>query len=128
MTLLLALGIGVSGGLGAVLRTLVDRAVRRRTPSRPLGIMVVNVSASLFAGFIAGLTAGAVHSTVDEGLVLALLVGFLGGYSTFSTVAVDTVELAREGRTAWVLMNTLGMLALSILATLLGFACSVAFR
>lgn len=121
MTPLLALSIAITGGLGASARYVIDIAVQRRFKrTGPLGILVVNVSASLLAGLAAGFGISAGAEFMDASLRLTLLIGFLGGYSTFSTVAVDTVLLARERRHGWVAMNTLGMLVLSVAAVLLG--------
>lgn len=116
------LALAGAGGAGAVLRYLVDFGIARGVrPTGPLGIALVNISASLLAGLVVGLAAGATAPLIDDSTRFTLITGFLGGYSTLSTVSVDTVQLIRERRIGWALMNTLGMLALSILATLIGF-------
>ncbi|GAA2021167.1 fluoride efflux transporter CrcB [Terrabacter terrae] len=96
MMLLLALG----GGLGAVMRFVVDAAVARRNRFRvPLGTMLVNVTGSLVLGVVTGLlTAGTAEST-DATVRAVLGTGFCGGYTTFSTASVETVRLwLAEGR------------------------------
>lgn len=92
--LLIALG----GGAGAVLRHVVGNVVLRLAgPSFPLSTLVVNVSGCLLFGGLAGMFA-APH-TLREELRGVLLIGLLGGYTTYSTYAWQTVMLAEEG--AW---------------------------
>ena len=85
----------VAGGLGAGLRYLVDRAITARRGSRrfPLGILIVNVIGSFALGVIAGL-----GDLVADPWVAIVGVGLLGGFTTFSTVSVDSARFARAGR------------------------------
>lgn len=125
MTLTLALLIALTGGLGATVRFAVDSAVQRRVNSGgPLGILLVNVSASLLTGFVLGFASDAVVPLLDDSVRFTLMAGFLGGYSTLSTVTVDSVLLVRTGRVGWLLLNTFGMLVLSIIAVVVGLAVS----
>lgn len=98
----------VAGAAGAVCRYLVDAAVSARTAGAyPWGTLVVNLTGSLLLGVVAGLVAG--HGL--PGPVGVVAGGsFCGAYTTFSTLACDSVRLAEEG--AW-------RLALVNLATLL---------
>ncbi|MGO1538668.1 MAG: fluoride efflux transporter FluC [Leucobacter sp.] len=114
--------VAIAGGVGAVCRYGLDEAVQRGKPGGPLGILLVNLLASLAIGLLVGLgLAGAAatgHGTVLLGTVLAG--GLLGGFSTFSTVAVDTARLISTKRWAWTALNTVGMLVLCALACLAG--------
>lgn len=88
-TFLICLG----GGLGAVLRYLVDAALRARLSVWSTG--VINVTGSLVLGVLAGLAAGGGIG----GVALAVLgTGVCGGYTTFSTATVETLGLLRERR------------------------------
>ena len=106
----------LAGGVGAGLRYVVDRLL---TPARgmrfPWGILVVNVSGSFALGVITGLGAA-----IAPELSLVLGLGLLGGYTTFSTVSVETVLLAQRGRRAAATVNLAGTLVLSLLAAALG--------
>lgn len=105
--------IAVAGGFGAVLRYVLDAGVRRVVrPRGPLGIFLVNVLASLAIGALAGAGLGAADSQL--GLVLAA--GLLGGFSTLSTVAVDSAQLSRQRRWRWLALNTVGLLVVSVAA------------
>ncbi len=116
MSALDVIALVVGGGLGAGARYLVDGFVMRgRRGVFPLGILVVNVSGAFLLGLLTAL-AGAVGP-----VWLAIAgVGVLGGYTTFSTVSVETVLLAQRGRRDWAWLNLLGTLVLSVVAAALG--------
>jgi CrcB protein len=98
----------IAGGIGAGLRYLVDAGVMRRRHGRfPLGILIVNVSGSFALGILVGL-----GGTLGSQLLTILGTGMLGGYTTFSTVSVESALLfqRRSRRSAWVnLFGTLGV-------------------
>ncbi len=108
--------IAVAGGLGAGGRYLVDAFIMRgRSEAFPLGILVVNVVGAFLLGL---LTATAIGPT----WLLILGVGLLGGFTTFSTVSVETVLLARRGRRDWAWGNLLITAGAAIVAAALGIA------
>lgn len=106
----------LAGGLGAGLRYVVDRWL---TPVRgarfPVGILVVNVSGSFVLGIVTGL-----GSAIAPELSLVLGLGLLGGYTTFSTVSVETVLLAQRRRWRDAALNLFGTLVLAALGAGLG--------
>ena len=105
----------VAGGLGAGARYIVDGAIMRgRSGVFPIGIAVVNVIGS----FLLGLSTGIPHFS---GTWLAILgTGLLGGFTTFSTVSVETVLLAQRGRRDWAWTNLLGTLVACLVAAAIG--------
>jgi fluoride exporter len=120
MTAAVWTGVAVLGGVGAVLRFLVDRTVSSRVArSFPFGTLVVNVSGALLLGFLAGL-ALTPH--------LALLVGtaFVGSYTTFSTWMLETQRLGEERQVWPAVANIVVSLALGLAAAWLGL--SIGFR
>lgn len=106
----------VGGGLGAGARYVVDGLVMRgRKGAFPLGILIVNVSGSFLLGLLTAL------ATMIGPVWLAIAgVGVLGGFTTFSTVSVETVLLARAGRRDWAWINLLGTLVACVVAAALG--------
>ncbi|MDL5353083.1 CrcB family protein [Microbacterium sp. zg-YB36] len=105
-----------AGGVGAGARYVVDAVVMRgRTDVFPLGVLIVNVSGSALLGFLVGL--GAV---VAPAWVAILAVGLLGGFTTFSTVSVDSALLAQRGRRDWAVVNLAATLGLAVLAAAIG--------
>ena len=118
MSVLEWVGLAVGGALGAGARYLVDDAVTRgRRGAFPLGILLVNVTGSFALGVLVGL--GGLIASVW--LTIAG-VGVLGGYTTFSTVAVDAARLLGRGRADWAWANTLGTLVLCLVAAAVGLA------
>lgn len=104
------------GGLGAGARYLMDGAVMKgRKDAFPLGILVVNIVGSFVLGLLTGLGAA-----VAPAWMAILGVGVLGGFTTFSAVAVETVLLAQRGRRDWAWANLLGTAILAIVAAALG--------
>ena len=107
----------LAGGLAAVVRYLVLRAIG---PTRfPWAVLLVNVVGSAIGGVVLGLVrAGA----LPPGWELIVLGGVAGGLTTFSTLAVDTVQLAQDGRWWSALANVVGSLTLGIAAVCAGCA------
>lgn len=116
MNLLVVLGLAVAGGAGAGLRYVVDRLIPTRD-GFPFGILLVNVSGSFVLGVITGLGTALAPETA-----LVLGVGLLGGYTTFSTVSVETVLLAERRRWTDAAANLLGTLVLAAAAAAGGIA------
>ena len=88
--------IGVAGFFGAISRYWLDGLVSRVTGgSFPWGTLVVNVSGCFAIGFLTAVLTGKVlpHPTLRT----AILVGFIGAYTTFSTFAYETVRQVRGG-------------------------------
>jgi CrcB protein len=111
--------IAAGGAAGAVARYLVDLAVLERFGGAfPLGILLVNLSGSFVLGLLAALI-------VDRGVLPAelrapLLVGFLGAYTTFSTLMLDSWRLIDDGLPALGLLNLVGSVVLGVVAVIGG--------
>jgi len=114
MTVAVWAGVVVIGGVGAVLRFLVDRTVSGRiTGSFPVGTLAVNISGALLLGFLSGLALSP-H--------LALLVGtaFVGSYTTFSTWMLETQRLGEERQLRPAVTNIVASVVLGLAAAWLG--------
>lgn len=120
MTPLVLLAVAVGGALGAVLRQLtsVSLAGRGRIP---WGVLVVNVVGS----FVAGL---ALAAPLDPTVQLIIVSGVCGGLTTFSTFAVETIQLVSEGKhraaAASVALNLVFGLAAALVGLALGMLTS----
>ena len=87
----------VGGGCGAACRWLVSRASARLLgPAFPWGTLIVNLSGCFLIGLALGLAERGLGGRRLKPLAVA---GFLGGLTTFSSYAYETVELLRRG--AW---------------------------
>jgi CrcB protein len=115
----LSLLIALAGGLGAGVRFVVDGIITHRTRrTLPAATLVINVTGSFLLGALTGWVAA--HGESAASLVAGM--GFLGGFTTFSTASVELVGLVRvRGRRAAVLL-ALAMLGISVGAALVGLA------
>jgi fluoride exporter len=115
------LAIAVGGALGALARYGLGTAVTSRTGTGfPWGTFVVNVSGA----FVVGLLFVLFTEWFDpaEWLRAGLTIGFLGAYTTFSTLALDSVLLAEDARLGAAAFNALGSLAAGLVAVVAGWA------
>lgn len=102
--------VGIGGFLGANARFVLARAIGTAVATRfPLGTFAINVTGSFLLGLL-GTVVAARLTPSSESMRLALGVGFLGAYTTFSTFEFETHALVEDG--AWV-MGTANM-ALSL--------------
>ena len=90
----------------------------------PLGIFAVNVLGSFVIGLLGGLVAGE-RVSIGYSTRTFLIVGVLGGFTTFSSFSFDTLALAREGLTAHALWNVIGQVVFSLAAVWLGFTLGI---
>jgi CrcB protein len=116
MTLLLAVAAG--GALGALGRYAVMSAAGTRFGTDfPYGTLIVNVAGSALMGALVAAAAGA---PLDAKLAFAGA-GLLGGFTTFSTFALDTVHLARRHNSLGAVIYVVVSVALSLGAFAAGF-------
>ena len=87
--------VGLAGFVGAILRFGVTLGVGAVTPKGfPYGTLVVNLTGCfLLAGVVTWLR----DRNVSDGVRLAVTVGFVGAYTTFSTFAVEVYDLFKSG-------------------------------
>jgi len=96
--------LGFGGFLGAIARFLMARWVGVLVETRfPLGTLLINVSGSFLLGVIGTMVAQKVFANSDA-VRLALGVGFLGAFTTFSTFAFETHALFEDG--SWLTATT----------------------
>lgn len=112
-------GIAVAGSLGALARYGLEGVVSRQAPGAfPWGTFVVNVSGSFLLGFVFVLMIERI--SVDPWLRSSLTIGFLGAYTTFSTLSLETYRLLEDGARALAFANAVGSLAAGLVAVYLG--------
>ncbi len=109
-----AVAIGVAGALGALARYGLEGWVSRRAGSFPWGTFAVNVSGSFVLGLLVTLLGE--RFAVAPWVRASLTIGFLGAYTTFSTLSLESYRLL-EGRSyALAGANLAGSLAAGVLA------------
>lgn len=116
MSALVWTGVGVLGGVGAILRFELDGLVQRRLAGTfPFGTLVVN----LVGAFVLGLLAGA---GVGGNAFLLAGTGLIGAFTTFSTWMLETERLGEDGDDRFALANVLVPVAAGLAAAVAGWA------
>jgi CrcB protein len=110
MTLLAVLAGGFAG---AIARQEGFSALQERAGTRfPVGILAVNLSGAFVLGLLAGLD---VASAWPHWVAAGAQTGFIGAYTTYSTWAVDSLTLARDGTPRLAALNLAGSLLAGVL-------------
>jgi CrcB protein len=112
--------VALLGGLGAVARFFIDRLISASWGrSFPFGTVVINIVGSGLAGIVLGVTA---YESTSPTFTLLMLTGFLGGFTTASTLSYEVVELLEKRNYMRASFATFGTLILSVGAAALGVA------
>jgi CrcB protein len=111
--------IAVGGAAGAVARYVVDGWVAERAAGAfPWGTLVVNASGSFVLGVLFAL---AIERDVMPADVRGpLMIGFLGAYTTFSTLMLESWRLWEDGAVGIALANVLGSVVVGLVAVVAG--------
>ncbi len=113
--LLIALG----GAAGAVSRFVLDQFVTDRLGGEfPFGTLVINVSGSFVIGLLFALAVE--RAVLPSGIRGPAMIGFIGAYTTFSTLMLESWRLAEDGAIALALVNLVGSSVLGIVAVVAG--------
>jgi len=112
--------VGVGGFIGANARFVVARLVGAAFETRfPLGTFVINISGSFLLGVLGTVVAQRVFPS-SEAMRLALGVGFLGAFTTFSTFEFETHALFDDGSWLTATANMFASLLVGLLAVRAG--------
>ena len=112
--------IGFAGLIGTLSRYFLASAFGRRFgESFPIGTIIINVVGCFLAGFLFYLLQE--RSLVSETVRLAIMVGFLGGFTTFSAFGLQTFTLFRDGEMLLALMNLIVSNLVGLLFVWVGF-------
>ena len=121
---MIILFVGVGGFIGAILRYLVTNWVQDtlHTLSLPYGTLTVNMVGCLLIGLLAGLTES--RNLLGPETRALILVGVLGGFTTFSTFGYETIQLIRDGESLAAFSNVGLQLCLGLMAVWIGYSAS----
>ena len=109
----------IGGGTGAMARYAAGSAIMIRFGGKfPLGTLVINVTGSFLIGFL--MTMLTERFKLDPNWRLLLVVGFLGGYTTFSSFEWETYSALRDGARWTGALNVVSSVMLGYAAVWLG--------
>ena len=113
------LWIGAGGFLGAVCRYLLGQAVSASIKHPfPFSTLLINFIGALLMGLITEFSFKI--APIPANIIAFLTVGILGGFTTFSTFSLETVNLMESGRVMLSLMNAVASVVLCIAGVYLG--------
>jgi CrcB protein len=109
----------LGGAAGSLARYVVGAAIMNRVGGRfPLGTVFINITGSFLIGFIMTMLTERLNPNPNWRLLL--VVGVLGGYTTFSSFEWETLGLVRDGGRWLALLNVAGSVVLGYIAVWLG--------
>ncbi|MSR67018.1 MAG: fluoride efflux transporter CrcB [Pedosphaera sp.] len=119
--------IGLGGAIGSISRFAIGNWVQQKLNAKlpalldfPTGTILVNVSGSFLIGLLAFLKKSGGESLLAPSARLFLLIGICGGYTTFSSFSLETLQLADKGSWPKAGWNVLVSVAACLLAVWLG--------
>ena len=118
--LLVIFSIFIGGGLGATLRYFICKILSNKflILNFPLGILISNLLGCFFIGFLSYYL---LEMRASNHLKLFLLTGFLGGLTTFSSYAFDSLRFLYQGKESLFFLNIFFNNFFGILLTFLGY-------
>lgn len=108
--------VGIGGGIGSIFRFIVSRLVARYVVAEWLfaGTLVVNITGCFLIGLLSGWMLA--HNPDNQSFRLLFIVGFCGGYTTFSTFAFENLRLIETNQWGFFLFYTLTSVAVGLFA------------
>jgi CrcB protein len=121
--------VALGGALGSVLRFVLANFCNVQVGGTfPWGILIVNVTGSFLIGFLFSITEPGGRWFASPATRDFLMVGICGGYTTFSSFSLNTLNLARDGDWLRAGGNILGSVAFCLAAVWLGHAAAAAMN
>ena len=123
------LWVAIGGALGSVSRYWLSNFVASRVgESFPWGTLTINVTGSFVIGIFAALTLPEVAGPNRMTIIQFVMIGICGGYTTFSSFSLQTLNLLRDRQYLYAGGNVLLSVVLCLVAVWLGFLLGVMFN
>jgi CrcB protein len=123
------LWVAIGGALGSVGRFWLSGIVAARFGETfPLGTLVINVTGSFVIGIFAALTAPDVSNSHRATIIQFFMIGICGGYTTFSSFSLQTLNLLREREWLYAGGNVILSVVLCMIAVWLGYLLGATFN
>jgi len=121
--------IALGGAIGSVARAWTTNAMVRMVGANfPWGTILINVVGSFIIGFFGALTASDGRFQVHADARAFVMIGICGGYTTFSSFSLQTLDLIRDGKPGAALANIGLSVLLCLLAVTAGYAGALALN
>ena len=111
--------VGIGSGIGGICRYLISLAMNHAGNGFPWGTFAVNVAGCLLIGILWGVTSR--FQNVSPSLSLFLMVGFCGGFTTFSTFSKEGLTMLQANNYILFSLYAIGSVLLGIMAVALGY-------
>ena len=110
--------LAVFGALGSVTRYILDRSIMRTLNTAfPFGTLTINLTGSLLLGLLVGISA---NGLVSKSGMVAIGDGFVGAYTTFSTLTFESIALTESGALNLAVLNLVATILASTLLAYIG--------
>ncbi len=114
------LAIGTGSFIGGISRYLLSQSVQSKfLSSFPFGTLVVNLTGCFIIGIVFGLSD---RSSMSQEWRLFLATGLLGGFTTFSAFANETISMLRDGQFVYASLYIVASVAIGLLLTYVGYS------
>jgi CrcB protein len=115
------LAVMLVGAFGCGARMWISNFLAEKYgPAFPIGTLVVNVLGCFLIGFFAGITRADAGILVHPVVRQAVMIGFLGGFTTFSSFGLQTISLLNDGEWGYAALNIILSVALCLAAVWIG--------
>ncbi|UPG72809.1 fluoride efflux transporter CrcB [Roseomonas gilardii subsp. gilardii] len=118
----------IGGALGTLARYVVSVLALPISRDLPWGTIIINLTGSFVIGFFGTLTLAHGRYPLSENIRLFVMIGLCGGYTTFSSFSLQTLDLLRSGAVLRASINIGASLLLCLGAVALGHAMAAHFN
>ena len=128
MSLTTCLLVMLGGALGSLARYLLALVALPISGQLPWGTIMINIAGSFVIGFFGTLTLAHGRFPAAENVRLFVMVGLCGGFTTFSSFSLQTLDLLRSGAVGRALINVVASVVLCVLAVSAGHLLAARFN
>ena len=118
----------IGGALGTLARYAVSTLASPISGQLPWGTIIINITGSFVIGLFGTLTLASGRHPVSENVRLFVMIGLCGGYTTFSSFSLQTLDLMRNGAMTRAMVNVAASVVLCIAAVAVGHAVGARFN
>ena len=124
-TLITYFWLGLGGAIGTIARFSLDGYVSKHFDSFPVGTIIINVTGSFLIAFFGTLTGPDGRFLAPSTMRIFFMTGVCGGYTTFSSFSLQTLNLARDGEWLYAGLNVVLSVVLCLFAAWLGYIAAM---